>query len=44
MYIDGADEVDDNLNLIVLSKFVLEKVKDFEKEVGRFIEKVLCNY
>ena len=27
------DTLDDNLNLIVLSKFVLEKVKDFEKEV-----------
>ena len=34
------DTLDDNLNFIVLSKFVLEKVKDFEKEVGRFIEKV----
>ena len=34
------DTLDDNLNLIVLSKFVLEKVKDFEKEVGRLIEKV----
>ena len=34
------DTLDDNLNLIVLSKFVSEKVKDFEKEVGRFIEKV----
>ena len=34
------DTLDDNLNLIVLSKFVLEKVKDFEKKVGRFIEKV----
>ena len=34
------DTLDDNLNLIVLSKFVLEKVKDFEKEVGKFIEKV----
>ena len=34
------DTLDDSLNLIVLSKFVLEKVKDFEKEVGRFIEKV----
>ena len=34
------DTLDDNLNLIILSKFVLEKVKDFEKEVGRFIEKV----
>ena len=34
------DTLDDNLNLIVLSKFILEKVKDFEKEVGRFVEKV----
>ena len=34
------DTIDDNLNLIVLSKFILEKVKDFEKDVGRFIEKV----
>jgi len=34
------DTLDDNLNLIVLSKFVLEKVKDFEKKVGRFIEEV----
>tara|TARA_B100000925_G_scaffold185107_1_gene139874 strand:- start:254 stop:955 length:702 start_codon:yes stop_codon:yes gene_type:complete len=34
------DTLDDNLNLIVLSKFILEKVKDFEKYVGRFIEKV----
>ena len=34
------DTLDDNLNLIVLSKFVLEKIKNFEKEVGRFIEKV----
>ena len=34
------DTLDDNLNLIVLSKFILEKVKDFEKDVGRFIEKV----
>ena len=34
------DKLDDNLNLIVLSKFILEKVKDFEKDVGRFIEKV----
>ena len=35
-----TDTLDDNLNLIVLSKFILEKVKDFEKDVGRFIEKV----
>ena len=34
------DTLDDDLNLIVLSKFILEKVKDFEKDVGRFIEKV----
>ena len=34
------DTLDDNLNLIVLSKFILEKIKDFEKDVGRFIEKV----
>ena len=34
------DTLDDNLNLIVLSKFILEKVKDFEKDVGKFIEKV----
>ena len=34
------DTLDDNLNLIVLSKFILEKVKDFEKDVGRLIEKV----
>ena len=34
------DTLDDNLNLIVLSKFISEKVKDFEKDVGRFIEKV----
>ena len=34
------DIIDDNLNLIVLSKFILEKVKDFEKDVGSFIEKV----
>ena len=34
------DTFDDNLNLIVLSKFISEKVKDFEKDVGRFIEKV----
>ena len=34
------DTLDDNLNLIVLSKFILEKVKDFERDIGRFIEKV----
>ena len=34
------DTLGDNLNLIILSKFILEKVKDFEKDVGSFIEKV----
>ena len=34
------DTLGDNLNLIILSKFILEKVKDFEKESGSFIEKV----
>ena len=34
------DTIGDNLNLIVLSKFILEKVKYFEKDVGSFIEKV----
>ena len=34
------DTLDDNLNLNVLSKFILEKVKDFEKDVGKFIEKI----
>ena len=34
------DTLDDNLNLRVLTKFILEKVKDFEKDVGSFIEKV----
>ena len=34
------DTLDDNLNLIILTKFILEKVKDFEKDVGSFIEKV----
>ena len=34
------DTLGDNLNLIILSKFILEKVKDFEKNVGSFIEKV----
>lgn len=29
-----------NLNLIILTKFILEKIKDFEKHVGIFIEKV----
>ena len=34
------DTLDNNLNLIVLSKFISEKVKDFEKDVGSFIEKI----
>ena len=34
------DSFDDNLNLIILTKFISEKVKDFEKDVGSFIEKV----
>ena len=33
------DTLDDNLNLTVLTKFILEKIKDFEKDVGSFIEK-----
>ena len=34
------DTIDNNLNLIILSKFISEKIKDFEKHVGNFIEKV----
>jgi len=34
------DILDNNLNLIILTKFISEKVKDFEKNVGSFIEKV----
>ena len=34
------DTLDDNLNLSILTKFILEKVKDFEKDVGNFVEKV----
>ena len=34
------DTLDDNLNLTILTKFILEKVKDFEKDVGSFIEKI----
>ena len=33
------DSLDNNLNLTILTKFILEKVKDFEKDVGSFIEK-----
>ena len=34
------DTFDNNLNLIILTKFISEKVKDFEKHIGSFIEKV----
>ena len=34
------DSLDNNLNLTILTKFILGKVKDFEKDVGIFIEKV----
>ena len=34
------DTVDNSLNLIILKKFISEKVKDFEKDVGSFIEKI----
>ena len=34
------DNLYDNLNLTILTKFILEKVKDFEKDVGSLIEKV----
>tara|TARA_X000000950_G_C13818900_1_gene621017 strand:+ start:691 stop:1395 length:705 start_codon:yes stop_codon:yes gene_type:complete len=34
------DTIDYNLNLIILTKFISEKVKDFEKNVGSFIEKI----
>ena len=34
------DTLDDNLNLSILTKFILEKVKDFEKDAGSFIEKI----
>ena len=34
------DTLDNNLNLIILTKFISEKVKDFEKNIGSFIEKV----
>ena len=32
------DTIDNNLNLIILSKFISERIKDFEKHVGNFIE------
>ncbi len=35
------DTFDNNLNLLILTKFISEKIKDFEKYVGSFIEKVI---
>tara|TARA_A100001011_G_scaffold27029_1_gene26492 strand:- start:439 stop:1143 length:705 start_codon:yes stop_codon:yes gene_type:complete len=34
------DTLDENLNFTILTKFILQKVKDFEKDVGSFIESV----
>ncbi len=34
------DTLDDNLNFTILTKFISEKIKDFEKDVGSFIENV----
>ena len=34
------DDLDYNLNLAILTKFISEKVKDFEKNIGSFIEKI----
>ena len=34
------DTLDDNLNLNIITKFILEKIKNFEKEIGSLIEKV----
>ena len=34
------DTFGNNLNLVILTKFISEKVKDFEKDIGNFIEKV----
>ena len=34
------DTLDNNLNSTIVSKFILKKVKDFEKNVGSFIEKI----
>ena len=34
------DTLDDSLNLTILTKFILEKIKDFEKEIGSLIEQV----
>ena len=32
--------LDDNLNLVILTRFISDKIKDFEKNIGNFIEKV----
>ena len=34
------DTLGNNLNLIIVKKFISEKIKDFEKNVGIFIEKI----
>ena len=34
------DTLGNNLNLIIVKKFISEKIKDFEKNVGNFIEKI----
>ena len=34
------DTLCNNLNVIILTKFISEKVKDFEKDVGSFVENV----
>ena len=34
------DTLGNNLNLVILTKFISEKIKDFEKDIGGFIEKV----
>ena len=32
------DTLGNNLNLVILTKFISEKIKDFEKDIGSFIE------
>ena len=34
------DNLEDNLNLSILTKFISEKIKDFEKHIGSFIETI----
>ena len=34
------DTLGNNLNMIIVTKFISEKIKDFEKNVGSFIEKI----